>query len=199
MKSVTDHFSSTALTVILLLTGVVSILAYDYIIDVNRSLPDYMMIDLVFAKNIDKAQEIVATWGTNPMSTGKAHMVIGVNYLLSLTYPVFFFLTCHILAEQNKHYPVVFKTGRVIGWIVPIAGIVDAYENIPLTMLVNGSDNALLPTLTYLSGTIKYSLIVIAVFYCIISLLIMMYEKIRWRRHPQPRRTISHKPDKYAS
>lgn len=199
MKSVIDHFSSTAITVLLLLSGVVSILAYDYIIEVNQSLPQFMMFDLLFSRSTDKAQEIVGVWNSSPVSSGKAHMVIGVNYLLCLTYSIFFFLACQILAEQNKSYPIILRIGKIVAWIVPLAGIADAYENVPLTMLLHGSDNALLPTLTYITGTTKYTILVIAVFYCIISLLIMMYEKIRWRRHPAPQRTISHKPDKYSS
>lgn len=197
MKSVLDYLPSKALTVILVVSGLVSVLTYDYIIEVNRSLPEYMMFDLVFAKSIDKAQQVVAAWSSSPQAMGKANMVIGMNYLLSLTYPIFFLLACHILSAQNKNYPLVKQAGIIIGWIMPIAGLVDAYENVPLTMLVNGSDNTLLPTLTYLSGTIKYSLILMASLYCIISLLISMYRKIRWRRHPEPQTPFSHKPDKY--
>lgn len=197
MKSTVDYLYKSTSIVILIITGFLSILTYDYIIEINSSLPSFRVFDLIFSGSVDKQQEIVNHWSKTPHALEKVNLAIGINYLFSLIYPMFFLLFCHILANENQRFPFIHKLGIVIGWMQPLAGIADAIENPVLLKIIYGSIENWLPLFTYCTGISKYGIALIGVTYCLVGLLITMYKKIRWRRHPEPDSLISHKPGNY--
>jgi hypothetical protein len=159
----TTYWVSLAATFILI--GVLQSMAAPYCDSLPGEPLKYNIIQYEFAGTVEKAQEIVDSWGAE----GRAGLTkqILVDYAFAIAYPTA--IAFAILAVlKNTRNKALLAGGRVLAWLQPLAGLLDAVENYALLQMLKGVAYAPMPQVAYWCAAPKFVIVVAGIFFVLI-------------------------------
>lgn len=105
---------------------------------VGRALLPGNILAFEFAGTAANASAMVEQW-RNQNALGSLGFHLGFDYLFLIAYSLFLFVACTLTAERLTG--VARSILLAIAWLQPIAGVLDATENLSLFQLMNGSQS----------------------------------------------------------
>ena len=129
----------------------------------------YSIIDLEMAGSIKNANLILNTWASNGVLEW-FYFHLGLDFLFLITYSVFLYFACHTSALQLKSFPFLIYLGLVIGWIQPVAGLLDLAENYALIQVLHRTTDEFWPQLANLCAVPKFAISLSGMAYCVLAL-----------------------------
>lgn len=163
--------SPTVVYIILIFTGVINLVIIDYSYYMGDHFGEYSMIDLEMAGTIGNAKYILNYWdGKGVLEWMYFHL--GLDYLFIVAYSFFLFFACHTSALQIKSFPFFTHLGLVIGWVQPLAGILDFAENYALIQILSNTSDELWPQITNWCAIPKFAIALSGFAYCVLALTI---------------------------
>ena len=136
------------------------------------------IISFEFVGDVATAQAMIASWDT----TAKIHA--GLSMGLDFLYPIIYAtaISLAVVVSSGRFQGWMNKLGAWLAWGIWIAAVFDYLENISLIQLLLGSTNEFWAQLAYICATIKFILIILAIFY---ALLGGMHALIRREAHAE--------------
>lgn len=135
------------------------------------------VVGFELAKTVDAASRIMTEWSIDPAGRmGKANLAIQLDFIFIILYTLFFFLGVRFMGGLAGH-PVLHKAGRGFSWMVILAGLCDVAENISMLRTLSHEPLAWIVHLTYDMAVMKFSLLMIAAFFMIISFVIWLMKR----------------------
>ena len=169
--------SSFSLRKLFFLAGVGMLLFIVIMKTVMLPLRSGEIVSFELAKDVDKASKIMTAWSIDPAGRlDKVNTAIRLDFIFILLYSVFFFLGTRFMGNLAEN-PVLQKAGRGFSWIILLAGVCDVVENISMMLTLASAPRAWIVRLTYDMAVIKFSILMIAAFFMIISFIIWMTKK----------------------
>lgn len=157
--------------IILIFTGVLNLVIIDYSYYMGDLLGEFSMIDLEMAGTIANANHLLNYWnGRGVLDWIYFHL--GLDYLFIVSYSVFLFFACHTSALQIKSFPFFIHLGLVIGWVQPLAGILDVVENYALLHILSNTTNEFWAQIANLCAVPKFAIALSGFAYCVLALTI---------------------------
>lgn len=153
-------------TAILTLILFIALRSFD--VPLHTSVAPSGIVSFEFAKNIETANEILESWDVTAKTN--AGLSLGIDFLFLFAYSIFFSTACFLVANKyfNK-YPKIFKIGLFFSYLLLIAGVFDAIENIALIKLLLGSNDSVNSLIAYYFALTKFTLIVLGLLYIILG------------------------------
>lgn len=117
------------------------------------SLKPFSIIGFEFAGTPEQARLMVDTWKENGV-LDSVYFLIGFDYLFMITYSAFLWLACRVVANGLSGGLQTVIT--IVAWLQPLAGLLDAVENLSLYQIMAGSSIPIWPTLSVICATPKF-------------------------------------------
>jgi len=133
------------------------------------------IVSFEFAKTIETSDLIISSWNANAKMN--AGLSLGIDFLFLFAYSIFFVTACLMIANNFNQSHLVYKIGIVLAYLLLIAGICDAIENIALIKLLLGSTNEIYPLIAFYFASIKFSIIAVGILYIIPGYLYKLIKK----------------------
>jgi len=171
LSSPVSKISLVTTYIILIVTGIINVAIVDYSYYMGDLFGEYNIIDLELAGSVLQAKTILDYW-TNLGVIQWIYFNLGIDFLFIVTYTFFLFFACHTSALQLKSFSFFIHLGLVIGWLQPIAGILDLVENYALIQVLSGSVDEIWPKLASWCSMPKFSIALSGLAYCVIALTI---------------------------
>lgn len=156
---------------ILILTGLINVAIVDYSYYMGDYFGDFSLIDLELAGSVVDANFMLDYWKNSEVLQW-VYFHIGLDYLFLVSYSFFLFFACHASALQIKAFPFFTTLGLVVGWLQPLAGILDLIENYALIHMISGSLDEFWPKLSSWCAMPKFAIALSGMAYCVIALTI---------------------------
>jgi len=139
------------------------------------------VIYLQLAGSVEKAQQIIASW--DKTARLMAAFGLGLDYLFMVVYPLTIGLACIWAADilRFHHWPLA-ALGAWFAWGIWLAALLDAVENIALTILLIRPVVAPWPQVAHWCVTVKFSLIFIGLVYGFYGLVVWIVGKFTMPR-----------------
>ncbi|HYE54123.1 MAG TPA: hypothetical protein VD996_04740, partial [Chitinophagaceae bacterium] len=134
------------------------------------------------AKTAASAEQIKAEWVQNG-KLEKAIDSIQIDYLFIILYSALLISGVLFLAKLSRHI-ILFRMGRFVSYLLPIAAVCDIIENIAMTKSLTGTVTGLKAMLAYDMAVAKFSIIILALIFMFICLLSWLGSKVTPRYHP---------------
>ena len=135
------------------------------------------VVSFELAKEPEKASSIMTAWSIDPAGKlNKVQLAIRLDFIFILFYSAFFFLGTRFMGNLAGN-PVLEKAGRGFSWLILVAGICDVTENILMIRTLSAEPHPWIVRFTYDMAVVKFSIIMIAAFFMIISFIIWMMKK----------------------
>jgi len=134
------------------------------------------IVSFELAKDLSKSQAILTSW--DAISRTSAGMSLGTDFLFLLVYTSFISLLIHKLNERLWKYSNMYKVGHVLMWSVFLAGFFDCIENVALIQLLLGDLQQKWSTMAYYFAVLKFSLLVLSIFYIVLNAVFLNVKKL---------------------
>ncbi len=121
------------------------------------------IISYEFASNLTTAQTIINSWSA-PAKL-RAAFGLGFDFLYPVVYGLAISLAVVVASGAFRGRPT--QLGAWLAWGVWLAAALDYVENIALWLLLQGSNNGLLPQIAYWCATFKFLLLFLAILYAL--------------------------------
>ena len=157
--------------VILVITGIINVVIVNYSYYMGDYFENYNLIDLELAGSVINSNIILDYWKDLEVINW-VYFHLGLDFLFMITYSVFLFFGCHTSALQLKSFPFFIHLGLVIGWMQPLAGILDFIENYSLLHVLSGTTDDFWPQLAGWCAMPKFAIALSGLAYCVIALVI---------------------------
>lgn len=126
------------------------------------------IVSLELAGSLEMAQSIVQSWRDNH-AMGYAGFNIGLDYLFLILYACVIGLVCALIANGFSNGHFFRKLGYFCSWIVVIAALFDAVENVAMIQLLTDSTEQIWITISYYFAIIKFTGVGIGIAYIVIG------------------------------
>ena len=127
------------------------------------------------AGSVASAQEIISDWGPDQIDKVKTGIYFDFGFILA--YCSAFMFACRA-ASNFSGVQFFIKTGQQLAWIVWIAGLCDAIENIALLKTLNEVTQTS-TSIAFYFATIKFGILLIALIFVLISLVAGIFTKAK--------------------
>lgn len=127
------------------------------------------------AGNTATAQDIVSTWGPEQLDSVKTSIYLDFGFILA--YCSAFMFACRAAANYSG-VQFFINTTQQLAWIVWLAGLCDAIENIAMLRTLSEISQTSV-SLAFYAATIKFGILLIALIFVLICLVTGMFTKIR--------------------
>lgn len=119
------------------------------------SLKPYSIIGFEFAGTPEHARLMITTWQEKGV-LDSVYFLIGFDYLFMITYSAFLWMACSAVADglSGRLQNVI----TIVAWLQPLAGLLDAVENLSLYQMVAGSSKPIWPTLSVICAIPKFTI-----------------------------------------
>lgn len=132
------------------------------------------IVSFELARTGDRAGEILDSW---PQSVrNMALLQTGIDYLFLVVYPALLSLGCVLVARRLRERAAgLSRLGVVLAWLVLLAGVLDAIENVALIrMLLSGPSDAM-AGLAWACAVPKFALVAIAALYAVGGFVVSLF------------------------
>jgi len=136
------------------------------------------MVSLQLAGSLDRAQEVLASWGPAEQKWALCNLVVDFLYLVS--YAVTLALGCLLLAQHFRGRPIMAQLGGWLAWGVVVAACLDAAENVLLIRMLGNDLHVAWAVLIYWCAVPKFVLIMAALVYLCAGGLIRLIGRGGW-------------------
>lgn len=130
------------------------------------------IIGLELSFTQEKASAIAQEWKNDLKKVFHINMIL--DYLYILIYGAFFFFSCRYFASRRT---IPSSRGNYIAIAVLLAMLFDCLENVLMIVSINDAPNNTITLLTACFAILKFSIIIIAIFYILYSLLTLSKNK----------------------
>lgn len=142
---------------------------------IMRPFTPLNIVAFELAGNVTAAQDIISTWSPEQIDKVKTSIYLDFGFILA--YCSAFMFACR--AASNFSGIQFFVTiGQQLAWIVWSAGLCDAIENIAMLETLNELSHASV-SIAFYAATIKFSILLIALIFVLISLVTGIFTKVR--------------------
>jgi hypothetical protein len=147
------------------------------ILMIPTEISSYNVFDLEFAWTVTRINTIFDTWGPNLIAQELNRTILDYGFLVA--YSTFFAGLTLILTRK-----LLFDKIRLIGLYMTLASYVaalfDAIENVNLLLMLSSPNNfpSFAPLLASICATLKFGILIIIVFFWIISILWVILKRI---------------------
>lgn len=161
---------------LLLALAILNILVIAIMQSFAPALKPFSIIGFEFAGTPEQAQLMVNTWKQNGV-LHSVYFLIGFDYLFMITYASFLWLVCirAAIGMSGKWAKVI----TILAWLQPVAGLLDAIENLSLYQMVTGSLKPLWPTLSVICAAPKFAIALTGLAVLLVSSFIQI---MRWKK-----------------
>jgi hypothetical protein len=137
----------------------------------------YGVVSFEVAGSVENARTIIESWDANAQL--RAAFGLGLDYLFMVAYASTIAFGCGIAANQlrKQEWPLA-KWGSLLAWGVIMAALLDAIENIALTILLWGNLSSPWPEIARWCAIFKFSLIFIGIVYVIYGGIVTSVERL---------------------
>jgi hypothetical protein len=140
------------------------------------------IIQFEVAKTLPVANSIIADWKENG-KIEKAIASIQVDYVFIALYTALLMVAVLLLSRLSRHV-LLFRTGKFILILLPIAAICDVVENIAMARSLSGHITAFLVTLAYDMAVAKFTILILTAIFLFTCLLFWVGSKFTPRYRP---------------
>jgi hypothetical protein len=131
---------------------------------VNSTAPSGI-ISFELAHTPDKTHTMISSWDARLQLF--AAFGLGLDYLFMPCYAFTIALACLLVAGRNKGWFAIL--GAWLGWVIFLAVLLDAIENIGLWNSLLGNVNSAWPEVSFWCATFKFALILLSIAYGLIG------------------------------
>lgn len=119
------------------------------------SLMPFSIIGFEFAGTPEQARLMINTWQEKDV-LDSVYFLIGFDYLFMIAYSAFLWLACSVVADgfSGRLQTVI----TFVAWLQPLAGLLDAVENLSLYQMVAGSAKPIWPMLSVVCAIPKFTI-----------------------------------------
>ena len=158
-----------------------TIVAYVLMRLITNNLSSNTIIEFEMAKTTGNAELMMSGWG--PEGTSRFLNGIYSDFLFIIGYTGLLFYGCRYLGYFSGHY-IFRKAGRLFSFLAIIAGICDLLENFGMLFTIKQRAIPWVVEFTYDMARVKFSLLIIMVFFIIICLLFRAIDRLAQDRRP---------------
>ncbi|HMV08577.1 MAG TPA: hypothetical protein PK325_11385 [Cyclobacteriaceae bacterium] len=133
------------------------------------------IIAFELAGSVDSAQAIIANWTPEQISNVKTGIYL--DFVFILTYCSAFMYASRAAAAFSG-IEFLTKTARQSTWIIWVAGMCDAIENISLLRTLNEVTERSVSIVFY-TATVKFSILLVTLVFVLICVTIGLFRKIK--------------------
>jgi hypothetical protein len=127
------------------------------------------------AGNTTTAHDIISTWSPEQINKVKTSIYLDFGFILA--YCSTFMFACRAAANYSG-VQFFIKTSKQLVWIVWLAGLCDAIENIAMLRTLSEISQSSV-SIAFYFATVKFSILLIALIFVLISLVTGIFTKIR--------------------
>jgi hypothetical protein len=137
----------------------------------------YGVVSFEVAGSVENAQKIIASWDANAQL--RASFGLGLDYLFMVVYASTIAFGCGISANslRKQGWPLA-EWGHLLAWGGILAALLDAVENIALTILLWGTLANPWPAMARWCAIFKFFLIFIGIVYVIYGGVVALVERL---------------------
>lgn len=140
---------------LLLALAILNILVIAVMQSFAPALKPFSIIGFEFAGTPGKAQLMVNTWKENGV-LDSVFFLIGFDYLFMIAYSTFLWLACRVVADGLSGG--LQNVTTFVAWLQPLAGLLDAVENLSLYQMVAVSTKPIWPMLSVMCAIPKFAI-----------------------------------------
>ena len=137
-------------------------------------LKPFSIIGFEFAGTSEQARLIINTWNENGV-LNSVYFLIGFDYLFMITYSAFLCLACRVVADGLSGS--LQRVITIVAWLQPLAGLLDAVENLSLYQMVAGSSKPIWPKLSVMCAIPKFTIALTGVTVLIVGSILQRMTK----------------------
>jgi hypothetical protein len=127
------------------------------------------------AGNVATTQEIISSWGPEQLERVKTSIYLDFGFIL--VYCSAFMFACRAAANYSG-VQFFINTVQQLTWIVWIAGLCDAIENIAMLRTLSEISQTSV-SIAFYFATIKFGILLIALIFVLISLVAGFFTKVK--------------------
>jgi hypothetical protein len=139
------------------------------------------ILNLEFAYSRTHVNTVLTAWqsGTAATVIPAAKTNTRWDFVFIFFYAGLLYLLCNRLSRIYKTGSGFEKAGRWLAYAAIVAGLLDVVENACMFIAMNGHVQHALAMATTICAATKFTLVIIALLYCLLSLPLAAYAKIR--------------------
>lgn len=161
-------------SLILVLLSIYVMQQFDF--SLKNELTPYGIGSFELAKDISKSIQIIQLWKGNGVMA-IAGLSLGFDFVFIFTYTSFLSLSVFLLSKRKLRNNISYL-GKILIWLLFLAGLLDVIENVSLIKLVLGSTQQNWAILAYYTAIPKFSIILISIIYLVLNLLFLLFHFI---------------------
>jgi hypothetical protein len=127
------------------------------------------------AGSVETVQVIISTWSPEQLTKVKAGIYLDFGFIL--VYCSAFLFACRA-ASNYSGVQFFIKTSQQLGWIVWLAGLCDAIENLAMLRTLSEISQTSV-SIAFYFATIKFGILLIALIFVLISLVTGFFTKVK--------------------
>jgi hypothetical protein len=143
------------------------------------------IINLEFASSANKVNAVLDQWKSTLLQPENKIATAKINtwwdFLFIFFYSGTLFLLCHKLKAACNGKAWFITTGKYIGALALMAGLLDIFENICMFQSLNGNVQEWLAKTTTICAYIKFTFVALAVLYVLVALILSAFYGINGR------------------
>jgi len=124
------------------------------------------IVDFEFCRTLDRANAIIKAW--SEVARVQAAFNLGFDFLFIPIYSTTIALACIWAANKLGGNRIWHNMGMLFAWGLWVAAILDCVENYALLTMLEGTVANPFPALATMCATIKFSLILLGLAFCIV-------------------------------
>lgn len=157
--------------VFLILTLVIGVALQVLGSPLNTTAAPAGIVSFEFAGTLDRANEIIDSWGMPGQAYAGLNM--GIDYLFLVSYSICIGLGCALLARSiSTRYPFLHSIGMILAWAQIAAGLLDALENYALIRVLLGSERAYWPAIARWCAIPKFLIVTLGLIFILLAVVL---------------------------
>lgn len=130
------------------------------------------IVDFEFCRTVDRANAILRAW--NEVAKIQAGFSLGFDFLYIPVYSTMIALACIWAANNLGANRIWHNVGMLFAWGLWLAAVLDCVENYALLTMLQGMVADPYPAVATMCASVKFSLILLGIAFCLIVVIIRM-------------------------
>ncbi len=163
-----DSFNQSQRKYLAVLSGLLLFIIMMVMTTIEAQLAENGIVPFELAGEYEQSQVIMQAWGAEGRM--KAAFLIGIDFLYIPVYCFFIGFCCyalssHFIAQKLK------SLGRILSWLIIVAGLFDVVENIALYQLLRGSASFFWSKIALWCAIPKFGIVIMGILYALAGLI----------------------------
>lgn len=135
------------------------------------------IVSLELARFPQVAELVIGSW--SPEQQAQAAAGVRWDFLWLIAYATTLSLACVWAAGVFARSPFLAKIGIFLAWLLWLAALLDAVENVALLQMLGGATQSIWPAISYWCAMIKFDIVILGLLYVITGGLVFLWQKMR--------------------